>query len=66
MRTILHRVGVLEAVLDEHKKADEKLHEDIEERMRKQEHLTAKVVGGAIVGSTLGAWILSQLSACIG
>jgi predicted TIM-barrel fold metal-dependent hydrolase len=60
MRSLLQRVGVLEAVTTETKERTA----DHETRLRALEHLTAKVVGGAIVGSAVGGWILTQLNGC--
>lgn len=64
MKDIFHRLAAteiaitrVEAVQDNLVKADA----DKEVRIRSLEHLTAKVVGGAIVGSALGGWILSKL-----
>lgn len=60
MRELFHRLGTLELMTTEHSKD----LADHENRLRKLEHLTAKVVGGAIVGSTVGGWLLSQLNGC--
>lgn len=68
MRDLFHRLGTVElAVADAHKDVVEVVKDvaDHESRLRKLEHLTAKVVGGAIVGSALGGWILSQLGGCV-
>lgn len=37
--------------------------DDHETRIRTIEHLTAKVVGGAIVGAAVGGWLLSSIGA---
>jgi hypothetical protein len=65
MKELRHRVGALELAVQQHAEADTKAHDDVEGRLRSLERLTAKVVGGAIVGSTVGAWILSQLGSCV-
>ncbi len=62
MKHLYHRLGTVEAVTTDHSK----VIADHEQRLRGLEHLTAKVVGGAIVGSALGGWILSNLSSCAG
>lgn len=66
MKNLFHRLGTLEATMTTHVADDARSHDDHEDRIRKLEHLTAKVVGGAIVGSTLGAWLLSQVGGCVG
>lgn len=60
MKDLFHRVGVLEVVTADQKETSA----DHESRLRKLEYLTAKVVGGAIVGSALGGWLLSNLGSC--
>jgi hypothetical protein len=62
VKDLFHRIGVVEVRVSEHTKVSD----DHEGRLRKLEHLTAKVVGGAIVGSALGGWILSNLGSCVG
>lgn len=39
--------------------------EDHESRLRDLEHLTAKVVGGALVGSVIGGLVVSVVSALL-
>ncbi len=63
-RDLMQRVGTVEWRMDVHEKADEKQHDDHESRLRKLEHLTAKVAGAALVGSALGGFILSTLKGC--
>ncbi len=58
---LLRRLGTLEFRADNIAKDVE----DHETRLRKLEHLTAKVVGGAIVGSAFGSWVLSTLNGCL-
>jgi hypothetical protein len=60
IRDLLHRLGIVEVVTTANKEAIA----DHETRIRGLEHLTAKVTGGAIVGSAVGGWILSQIVAC--
>jgi hypothetical protein len=60
MRDLFQRLGTLEWRADDAAKS----HEDHENRLRKLEHLTAKVVGGAIVGSAVGSWLLSTMTGC--
>ncbi len=62
MKELLHRIGEARAMAA----ANAKTLDDHEDRLRKLEHLTAKVVGGAVVGSAVGGWILSQIGGCIG
>jgi hypothetical protein len=68
VKDLFNRLGHVEAAIEANTKAleahnavDTKSHDDHEGRLRKLEHLTAKVVGGAIVGSALGGWILSKI-----
>lgn len=68
VREMLHRIGTLEVHTAELKVKQTALDEttdDHEVRLRKLEYLTAKVVGGAILGSALGSWILSNLGSCV-
>lgn len=49
--------------------ADVRRHEvqlaDHNVRLRKLEFLTAKVVGGALVGSAVGGWLLPRIAALL-
>lgn len=58
---LLHRIGTVEWRVE----GTDKAVADHETRLRKLEHLTAKVVGGAIVGSAVGGWLLSSLNGCL-
>lgn len=62
LKNLYHRLGAVEIVST----GLVKTTDDHEVRLRKLEHLTAKVVGGAIVGSALGGWLLSKLGVLIG
>lgn len=62
VRDLFNRLGAIELLADN----TTKIANDHEQRLRKLEHLTAKVVGGAIVGSAVGGWILSNLGSCVG
>jgi hypothetical protein len=68
-RDLFHRIGSIElAATKTETRVDavERTVDDHEVRLRKEEHLSAKVVGAALMGSTVGAWILSKLGACVG
>lgn len=60
IRDLFHRLGIVEVVTTANKEAIA----DHETRLRGLEHLAAKVIGGSIVGSAAGGWILTQLVAC--
>lgn len=61
VRDMFNRIGILEVRSEELAKDTA----DHETRLRGLEHLTAKVVGGALVGSAVGGWILSSLGSCV-
>lgn len=64
MRDIRHRIGALEVATAASQVEVASLREDRtdhEQRIRKLEFLTAKVIGGAILGSSIGGLLLSKL-----
>lgn len=68
---IYHRIGALEARVDlaqrssdAHTDQDLREHADHERRLRAQELLTAKVIGGSVMGGaivSLLGWLLNYL-----
>ncbi len=68
MRDLFHRLSTVEVLVAETRSvttANKEAIADQEVRIRGLEHLAAKVIGGAIVGSAVGGWILTKLSALI-
>jgi hypothetical protein len=68
VKDLFHRVGAVEVAVTRLETTQDvlvKADSDKETRIRSLEHLTAKVVGGAIVGSALGGWLLSKLGALV-
>jgi hypothetical protein len=64
VRDIFHRVGATElavAKLETRTDVHEVRLDDHEPRIRKNEHLIAKIIGACIAGSALGNVILSLL-----
>lgn len=64
MRDIRHRIGALEisaAAAFVEVAGLKQGQSDHEARVRKLEFLTAKVIGGAILGSSIGGLLLSKL-----